>query len=259
MNNNEMQALQALNYFLYSELLNAKPLQSRSKNKNVIKCQNSELNQELTKVMKNITNDNKNLDNKKPRIEMKLYGLIYPLDSEFNPSLYSFLLEKLNKEDDRLEKPNIEVAGYCITLSKTMQEYSDYNLDDWEFSSEDIIISNTPWACIHFEELTPKLYKKFKNSQTSITREIENLKEYHLQIGELITEINKIIRKNIPFDLFTDKIQVEINWNNQSNKDNNDSSDSMINSFFIEDIFVAIDKFKNGNANTLLKEYLKSF
>lgn len=250
--------IQVLNYFLYSELLNSKTLQSPTKiassNKNmkVIKCQISEFNKKLSKEIETITNDKNGL-----RIEIKLYGLIYPLDSDKTDSLYSFLLQKLNKEDERIEKSNIETAGYCITLSKTIQESADY-LNDWEFNSEDIIISNASWACVHFEELSPRRYKEFKDSQI-IAGEIENLKESHLSIGELVMGINEIISKNIPCDLFTDMIQAEISWSNKLNKENNDSSDSMINSFFIKDIFVAIDKFKNGNANTLLKEYLNPF
>lgn len=250
--------IRALNYFLYSELLNSKTLQSppkivsSNKNMKVIKCPISEFDKKLSKEIETITNDKNGL-----RIEIKLYGLIYPLDSDKTDSLYSFLLQKLNKEDERLEKSNIETAGYYITLSKTIQESVDY-LNDWEFNSEDIIISNAPWAYIHFEKLTPKLYKEFEHSQI-IAEGIENLKESHLSIGELITEINKIIQQNIPCDLFTDIIQTEISWSNKLNKDNSDSSDSMINSFFIKDIFEAIDKFKNGNANTLLKEYLNPF
>lgn len=250
--------IRALNYFLYSELLNSKTLQSppkiapSNKNMKVIKCPISEFDKKLSKEIEAITNDKNGL-----RIEIKLYGLIYPLDSDKTDSLYSFLLQKLNKEDERLEKSNIETAGYCITLSKTIQESADY-LNDWEFSPEDIVISNAPWACVHFEELSPRRYKEFKDSQI-IAGEIENLKESHLSIGELVMGINEIIKQNIPCDLFTDMIQAEISWSNKLNKDNSDSSDSMINSFFIKDIFATIDKFKSGNANTLLKEYLNPF
>lgn len=111
--------ISTLDYFLYCELLNSKALQSQAKvisankNINVIKCQISELNKELSQVIEKIADDDKKL-----RIEIKLYGLIYPLDSEWKPSLYSFLLEKLNKEDDRLEKSDIETAGYCLILNK---------------------------------------------------------------------------------------------------------------------------------------------
>lgn len=248
--------ISTLDYFLYCELLNSKALQSQAKvisankNINVIKCQISELNKELSQVIEKIADGNKKL-----RIEIKLYGLIYPLDSEWKPSLYSFLLEKLNKEDERLEKSDIETAGYCLTLNKIIQGKSAY-LNNWEFNSEDIVISNASWACVHFDELSPKLYSEFKKSQLFIARDIENLKQANLSIEELITEVNKIIIKNIPFNLFTNMIQAEISWSDKLNQENKESLDSMINSFFIEDIFAAIKKFENGNANTLLKEYL---
>lgn len=253
----------ALKYFLYSELLNSKALQtptkiiSSSKNTNVIKCPVYELNEKLSQVIEEVIRKNGNIEDIK--VEIKLYGLIYPLDSvdsKSKPSLYSFLLQGLNKEDERLEKSNIETAGYYITLTKPIQQGDTNYLNDWEFNSEDIIVSNASWACVHFKKLTLELYRDFKESQSLIIGEIENLKKASLSIGELVAKINKIIRKNIPFNLFTDMIQAEINCSNKLHKENKDSSDSMINSFFIEDIFAAINKFQSNKANTLLKEYL---
>ena len=65
--------ISTLDYFLYCELLNSKALQSQAKvisankNINVIKCQISELNKELSQVIEKIADDNKKL-----RIEIKL-------------------------------------------------------------------------------------------------------------------------------------------------------------------------------------------
>lgn len=263
-----MSKANTLKYFLLSQYLEPKTLDEPKKTN--------------TKFKKSIDLEIVNFDEKflqilrafdrpllKNGIEISIYGGIFETDllAIYISKLANIKFEKEQILDElRSEQTSFDKA-FCykfkltgdLVFCKDDQNFAlkDVNLDDdltlffTPNSSDDLFISTAPWAMARLDHLK-------EISQSDFSKECERIKDKlsiykeKMEFGKYIKLINDELKSALKTPFCNDFLRLEIKIINPNFKEN----DSLLNSFFIDDINLLIKFYESGRTHELTDQFL---
>ena len=263
-----MSKANTLKYFLLSQYLEPKTLDEPKKTN--------------TKFKKSIDLDIANFDEKfmqilrafdssllKNGIEISIYGGIFETDllaiyiSKLANSKFEKeqILDELRSEQTSFDKAfcyKFKLTGDLV-FCKDDQNFAlkDINLDDdltpffTPNSSDDLFISTAPWAMARLNHLK-------EISQSDFSKECERIKDKlsiykeKMRLSEYVKAVHEELKSSLKTPFCKDVIRLEIRIADPNFKE----SESLLNSFFIDDINLLIKFYESGRTHKLTDQLL---
>ena len=263
-----MSKANTLKYFLLSQYLEPKtldePKKTNTKFKKSIDLEIANFDEKFLQILRAF--DSSLLKN---GIEISIYGGIFETDllAIYISKLANVkfekeqILEELRSEQTSFDKAfcyKFKLTGDLV-FCKDDQNFAlkDINLDDdltpffTPNSSDDLFISTAPWAMVRLDHLK-------EISQSDFSKECERIKDKlsihkeKMEFGKYIKLINDELKSALKTPFCNDFLRLEIKIINPNFKEN----DSLLNSFFIDDINLLIKFYESGRTHELMDQFL---
>ena len=263
-----MSKANTLKYFLLSQYLEPKtldePKKTNTKFKKSIDLEIANFDEKFLQILRAF--DSSLLKN---GIEISIYGGIFETDllAIYISKLANVkfekeqILEELRSEQTSFDKAfcyKFKLAGDLV-FCKDDQNFTlkDVNLDDdltlffTPNSSDDLFISTAPWAMARLNYLK-------EISQSDFSKECERIKDKlsiykeKMEFGNYIKLINDELKSALKTLFCNDFLRLEVKIINPNFKEN----DSLLNSFFIDDINLLIKFYESGRTHELTDQFL---
>ena len=263
-----MSKANTLKYFLLSQYLEPKTLDEPKKTN--------------SKFKKSMDLDVANFDDKflqilrvfdrsllKNGVEISIYGGIFETDllALFISKLANVkfekeqILDELRSEQTSFDKAfcyKFKLAGDLV-FYKNGQNFTlkEANLDD-ELSpfftpnfSNDLFISTAPWAIVRLDHLKEISQNDFNKECERIKDKLSIYKE-KVRLSEYVKAVHEELKNSLKTPFCKDVIRLEIRIADPNFKD----TDSLLNSFFIDDINLLIKFYESGRTHELTDQFL---
>ena len=263
-----MSKANTLKYFLLSQYLEPKtldePKRTNTKFKKSIDLDITNFYEKFLQILRAF--DSSLLKN---GIEISIYGGIFETDllaiyiSKLANSKFEKeqILDELRSEQTSFDKAfcyKFKLTGDLV-FCKDDQNFAlkDINLDDdltpffTPNSSDDLFISTAPWAMVRLDHLK-------EISQSDFSKECERIKDKlsiykeKMEFGKYIKLINDELKSALKTPFCNDFLRLEVKIINPNFKEN----DSLLNSFFIDDINLLIKFYESGRTHELTDQFL---
>lgn len=263
-----MSKANTLKYFLLSQYLEPKTLDEPKKtNSKFKKSMDLEIANFDEKFMQILRAFDKSL--LKNGVEISIYGGIFETD------LLALAISKLAKvkfekeqilEELRSEQTSFEKA-FCYKLKlsgdlvfcKNEQSFAlkDANLDDelspffTPNSSNELFIPTAPWAMVRLNHLK-------EISQSDFNKECEHIKDKisihkeKMRLSDYVKAMHEELKSSLKTPFCKDVIRLEVRIADPNFKEN----DTLLNSFFIDDINLLIKFYESGRMHELTDQFL---
>ena len=263
-----MRKANTLKYFLLSQYLEPKtldePKKTNSKFKKSMDLGFTNFDEKFLQILRAF---DKSLF--KNGIEISIYGGIFETDllALFISKLANVkfekeqILDELRSEQTSFDKAfcyKFKLAGDLV-FCKNGQNFTlkEANLDDelspffTPSSSNDLFISTAPWAMVRLNRLKEISQNDFNKECEHIKDKISIHKE-KMRLGDYVKAVHEELKSSLKTPFCKDVIRLEVRIADPNFKD----TDSLLNSFFIDDINLLIKFYESGRTHELTDQFL---